>query len=121
MKKKEICIFTGIFLFAALLWTGMALFRYFRNFSGIRITVSGTELGTYSLNEEQIIEIGSGNICEIRNGEVKMIFADCPDKLCTKQPAVDKNGGSIICLPHQVVIEGIASDNTSQMPVDAIS
>ena len=50
-----------------------------------------------------------------------MIFADCPDKLCTKQPAVDKNGESIICLPHQVVIEGIASDNTSQMPVDAIS
>lgn len=121
MKKKEICIFAGIFLSAVLLWIGIAILNHLRNFSGIRITVAGAEFGTYSLSEDQIIEIGSGNICEIRNGKVKMIFADCPDKLCTKQPAVDKNGGSIICLPHQVVIEGITSDDAAQFSVDAIS
>lgn len=121
MKKKELCIFAGILLFAALLWIGMTLYRHSREFTGIRITVNGTEFGVYSLEEAQIIDIGTGNICEIREGKVKMTFADCPDKLCMKQPAVDENGGSIICLPHQVVIEGIASSGSEILPVDGIS
>ena len=32
--------------------------------------------------------------------------ADCPDHLCLKQKAVDSTGGTIVCLPNKVVIEG---------------
>lgn len=120
MKKNEIRIFAGIFLFALLLWIALTLCGRFRTVSSVKITVGGTELGTYSLAEDQVISIGEGNICEIRDGEARMISADCPDQLCVKQPAVDENGGSIVCLPHQVVIE--ASSGSSQAPqVDAIS
>lgn len=45
-----------------------------------------------------------------------MIEADCPDHLCLKQRAVDSTGGTIVCLPNKVVIEGIkgtSSDETS--------
>ena len=45
-----------------------------------------------------------------------MIEADCPDHLCLKQKAVDSTGGTIVCLPNKVVIEGekgSSSDETS--------
>ena len=35
-----------------------------------------------------------------------MTEADCPDHLCMKQKAVDSTGGTIVCLPNKVVIEG---------------
>ena len=34
-----------------------------------------------------------------------MSEADCPDKLCKNMGTIDKKGESIICLPHQVVVE----------------
>ena len=34
-----------------------------------------------------------------------MIEADCPDRLCVKQKAICKNGETIVCLPHKVVVE----------------
>ena len=72
----------------------------------IRITVNGEEYGTYSLGKDQVIKINGTNVCEIKNGEVKMTEADCPDHLCMKQKAVDSTGGTIVCLPNKVVIEG---------------
>ena len=42
----------------------------------------------------------------VKNGEVKMTDADCPDHLCMKQPAVGSSGGFIVCLPNKVVIQG---------------
>jgi hypothetical protein len=31
--------------------------------------------------------------------------ADCPDKLCEKTGKISKNGETIVCLPHRVVVE----------------
>lgn len=69
--------------------------------------------GTYSLAEDQVIQIGDTNVCEIKDGEVKMTEADCPDHLCMKQPAVGSAGGYIVCLPNRVVIQG-EGDSDSQ-------
>lgn len=44
------------------------------------------------------------NILEIQNGEASIIEADCPDGLCVKQKAISKQGESLICLPHKLVI-----------------
>ena len=93
MKKKELTFIIGIVVFALLLWGGMYLTR-------------GEEYGTYSLGKDQVIKINGTNVCEIKNGEVKMTEADCPDHLCMKQKAVDSTGGTIVCLPNKVVIEG---------------
>ena len=66
-----------------------------------------------SLAEDQVIQIGDTNVCEIKDGEVKMTEADCPDHLCMKQPAVGSAGGYIVCLPNRVVIQG-EGDSDSQ-------
>ena len=75
MKKKELTFIISIVVFALVLWTGMYLVRQ-GHYGSIRITVNGEEYGTYSLSKDQVISIGDTNVCEIKNGEVKMIEAD---------------------------------------------
>ena len=84
MKKKELTFIIGIIVFALLLWGGMYFVRR-GHYGSIRITINGEEYGTYSLAKDQVISIGDTNVCEIKNGEIKMIEADCPDHLCLKQ------------------------------------
>ena len=105
MKKKEIAFITGILVFALVLWAGMYFVRK-GHYGTIRITVNGEEYGTYSLSKDQVISINDTNVCEIKDGQVKMIEANCPDHLCMKQHAIDSTGGRIVCLPNKVVIEG---------------
>ena len=113
MKKKELTFIISIVVFALVLWTGMYLVRQ-GHYGSIRITVNGEEYGTYSLSKDQVISIGDTNVCEIKNGEVKMTEADCPDHLCMKQKAVDSTGGTIVCLPNKVVIEGEKGESLNE-------
>lgn len=54
----------------------------------------------------------------IEDGTVKMIQADCPDKLCMKQKAISKNRENIICLPNNIVLQ-IANQDESEL--DAVT
>lgn len=122
MKKKELGFLVVILLGAAALWVGTHLLHSGTNTS-IRITVDGEEYGTYSLSKDQIIPIGTTNVCEIKNGAVRMIEADCPDQLCIHQTPIDAtHRGSIICLPNKVIIEGEASQSSGEQPdIDAVT
>lgn len=45
------------------------------------------------------------NLIEIGDGKVRVIEADCPDKLDVKQGYISKPGEVIVCLPNRLVIE----------------
>ncbi len=120
MKKRDMILMAGI-LALTLIWWGAARFFLPDDYQKIRITVDGTVLGEYSLLEEQEIAIGKTNICRIENKKAKMISANCPDKLCMKQKAVDASGGTIVCLPNKVVIEAVESEGHSLNGLDAVS
>ena len=113
MKKKETIFIASILVIAGILWLGFRISGQ-RSHNTIRITVDGKEFGTYSLSKDQVIHIGDTNVCEIKDGKVTMIEATCPDHYCMKQKAVDEHGGSIICLPNKVVIEGKDSAEPSE-------
>lgn len=122
LKKKE-KIFLIILVFTALCtWFCSKSFSH-DDSEHIFITVNGEDFGCYSLNKDQIIVIGETNVCEITNGEARMIEATCPDHLCMKQPSITKQGGMIVCLPNKIVIKGGTSgsfdDDFSEL--DAIS
>lgn len=51
-------------------------------------------------NENNEIE----NTILIENGQVSMIYANCPDKICEKHKAIKNNNESIICLPNKVIV-----------------
>lgn len=81
--------------------------------AAVTVKVDGELQGTYSLSEEQEIEINGGtNLLQIKDGKADMIEADCPDKLCVNQKAISKNLENIICLPNQVIVEVQSTDNS---------
>lgn len=49
-------------------------------------------------------ELGS-NVIEINKAQVKIVDADCPDKICVKAHAISKPGEALICLPHKLVVK----------------
>ena len=123
LKKKEILFILGILAAAALLWAGTHLMDK-GDLSTVRITVAGKEYGTYSLAKNQTIKINDTNVCEIKDGQARMISAECPDHLCIKQKAINEKGGTIVCLPNKVVIEGEKSsdsDSTDELSIDAVT
>ena len=113
-KTKELLLLFLLFLLCGALFA----IRHFTASpkNNIKITVCGREQGIYDLSCDQIIRIGETNVCEIRDGQVRMIEADCPDQLCIKQGAFGADGGMIVCLPNRVVIEPASSTRT-----DAVS
>ena len=123
MKKKELIFIGGILVLALAMWAEMS-FMNKGSHGSIRITVDGEEYGTYSLAKDQTIKINDTNVCEINDGKAHMISAECPDHLCMKQKAIDEKGGTIVCLPNKVVIEGeksVGSDNTDELSIDAVT
>ena len=123
LKKKELIFISGILVLAFAIWAGMS-FMNKGSHGSIRITVDGKEYGTYSLAKDQPIKINDTNVCEIKNGKAHMLSAECPDHLCMKQKAIDEKGGTIVCLPNKVVIEGeksVGSDNTDELSIDAVT
>ncbi len=60
------------------------------------------------------------NKIEIGDGKVRVIEADCPDKLDVKQGWISTQGEIIVCLPNRMVVE-IKSDKSSVDEIDHIS
>lgn len=84
----------------------------------IKITIDGDLYGSYSLYEDQTIDINNTNTFIIEKGTGKMCKADCPDQLCVHQKAISKTGESIICLPNKVVVSVIGGEENE---LDAIT
>jgi hypothetical protein len=49
-------------------------------------------------------DLGS-NLVSVGDGGVKIIDADCPDKVCIKDGFKDKPGETLVCLPNKVIVE----------------
>lgn len=84
--------------------------------STIVITRDGELYGTYDLSKDQTIEIVNAdhevtNTLQIKDGEAKMIEADCPDKLCMHQKAISVSRENIVCLPNRIVVTVEADHN----------
>lgn len=103
MKKNDWILAAVIVLAAGLI----LLFQLLRNSGGakeVTVSVDGEVFGTYSLEEDQTIDISGTNRLVIEDGTARMEWADCPDQVCVNHRAVSRDGESIICLPNEVVI-----------------
>ena len=106
-RKKELLIFFLLLVIAAAALIGLHIYRSSKDYGSIRVWALGEEYGVYSLGKDQRIEINGTNVCEIKDGTVRMVEANCPDQLCMYQPEIGADGGLIICLPNGILIEGI--------------
>ena len=71
----------------------------------VKITSHQKEYGIYDISINKTINIDNENIIQIRNSEVYMKSATCPDQICIKQGHISQSGASIICLPHELIVE----------------
>lgn len=66
---------------------------------------------TYTIPIEQ--DGGERNIVLVDKEQVSMKEANCPDKLCTLYKPISKNGETITCLPHKVVLQIVGGEGTT--------
>ncbi len=105
MKKKDWILIIVVLCVAGCAYLSHQLLRN-TGAGEVIVKVNGELTGTYSLNEDQEVEINQGsNILEIKNGRADMLEADCPDQLCVHQKAVSASNENIICLPNKVIVE----------------
>ncbi len=111
--KKDIMLIAGILLTALLLWL-IPVFLSRDTPARIRIMQDGRVTGSYPLSEDRTVCLSYGdenyNLLLISDGYACISDADCPDKLCVKSGRIAHNGGSIICLPHKLVIEIVSEE-----------
>lgn len=75
----------------------------------VRISQNGIVVREIDVSkvEDQFIEMefeGRKNLIEIKNGEIRVSHADCPDKVCVNTGRL-KSGVPIVCLPNRLIIE----------------
>ena len=101
---------TDIFLIIVLIIAGIAASAYLTHISAAsgthaEITIDGRIFGTYELSKDRTIDLKTGNIAVIKDGQIYMKSADCHGQDCIRQGKISKPSQTIVCLPHKVMIE----------------
>ena len=116
MKKNDLILIGAVLLLAVLVFGWSSSKKQEAGGTAV-VYVDTEEIGSYSLEEdgEYVIETEQGeNVLVIKDGTADITEADCPDKLCVKQRKISKNGETLVCLPHKVVVE-IKSSQESEL------
>lgn len=116
MKKADIILIAVTVAVAGIL----LVFLYgVNNSSGayVQIEIDGVIAETLPLDTDTVFEIvadGDGrNTLVIEDGNAKVTEANCPDGICKNHAKIHRNGESIICLPHRVVITVVNEADTN--------
>lgn len=117
MRKNDWILVAVILVLAEIGF--LILTSFGRQTAGIvKVTVDGELFGTYSLKKEHEIEINDTNRLIIKDGQVDMIEADCPDQICVDHKTISRNKETIVCLPNKVVVEIVGGEDAE---IDAVA
>lgn len=86
------------------------------------VTVNGEVYGTYSLSQDQTVEITTNlgrNALRIEDGKAWIEDADCPNRDCVEKGSISQTKQIILCLPHKLAVT-IEGDAGKEAP-DAVS
>ena len=81
---------------------------------------SGEKVEQYDLySDREILVEGEGHslTISISSGTVRVIDADCPDRLCMKTGTISEIGKSIVCLPARVIVTIEGGDGADEAVV----
>ncbi len=114
--KHDILFLFIVFFIACFIWL---IYHISNNGNANTVIVSqdGNIVGEYPISEEKLTAItyeeDHYNLLQIHDGSVSVLEADCPDQICAGHKPISQGGESIICLPHKLVIQISAKENTS--------
>ena len=111
--RNDILLIAFVLVICAIACLYLFIFR--QGGDMVQITVDGVLYGTYSLSEDRVEEIRTGedglNRLIIQNGKAVMQTASCPDGICVSHRPIFRVGESIVCLPNRVVVTVIGANN----------
>ena len=120
----------NIILLVCLLLVGATLYP-FLNHKGdagsyALIEVDGAEYARVDLSQDTVFTVttpAGTNTIQVKNHEISVDSADCPDKICVNHAAIHRLGENIVCLPHKLVITIISdtSKESEEPQIDAVA
>ena len=114
--RNDIILIVGLLLVVVFL--GIYLFFFRTHGNMVKVTVNGELYATYPLTQNLTEDIHTGenelNRLVIREGKVFVETATCPDGICSAHRPIFRDGESIVCLPHGVVITVITDETTDE-------
>ncbi|MFK4947755.1 NusG domain II-containing protein [Lactococcus formosensis subsp. formosensis] len=85
--------------------------------SKVQLRVQGKVIKTFDLSKNQRwtyrSEDGDYNEIEVRDGEIAVIKASCRDQIDVQRGFISKVNDTIVCLPHELVIQIIGDQPES--------
>lgn len=106
--RNDIIFITVLLLTVAAAGLGFFFFRGEGDL--VNVTVDGELFGSYPLDTDMTLEIRTGkdgenvNVLVIEGGKARVATANCPDGICSSHRDIFRDGESIVCLPHRVVV-----------------
>ena len=118
LKKNDVILFAFVVVIAVFIY--LVRYQFGDQHPGyVTVRIDGEVVASYDLSKDQEIKLNGGtNTMQIQDGTVKMIGANCPDKLCMHQKAISKNRENIICLPNKIVLQ---IENQDESELDAVT
>ncbi len=107
-RKADVVFILILVVVIALAGLGLHLFRKPGN--AVEVAVDGKVIATYPLDRDRVEDIRTGadqkqlNRLVIRDGKASIETATCPDGICAGHRPISRQGESIVCLPHRVVV-----------------
>lgn len=120
-KFRNDLVFIAVLLGAVIL-AGLLFFFLRGEGDSVTVTVDGRLYGTYPLSQDRTVDIYTGadgtqlNRLVIRGGQAFVDTATCPDGICAAHKPISRDGESIVCLPHKVVITAHGVDESRDEP-----
>ena len=119
MKRLDLFIITGALLAAGIVFLILQLTA--EDGAVVEVVEDGEVIAEFSLDEDityEIVTDSGTNTLVIEGGAASVTDADCADKICVNHAAISKDGESIICLPHKIMVRISGGEETD---LDAIS
>lgn len=127
-KKAKICIAVIAILLAVSVAASFWIYNHEASQCTAYIYQNGQLIQSIDLNQVTesytfVIEgdDGASNTIEVRPGEIAIIEATCPDKVCINMGFIKNELLPITCLPNKLVIEIDEGGMTTEENLDGIS
>ncbi len=108
-KVKNDLILVGVVLSLSII--GFLIFKLtMKDGNLVSVSINGEEKCVYPITDNIETDIITGengkniNTLVIEDGKAYIKSATCPDKICVGHRPISKDGETIVCLPHKIVI-----------------
>lgn len=125
MKKGDKIVLASIIVISLVLFflTGQTL-REAQN-KYVSVQISGREVQKISLKKEKELreynfktKLGTNKVL-VKDSKVWVQESNCPDQICVHMAPIEKVGETIICLPHEFLVE-IKADKKAPDDLDLL-